>query len=81
MALAIREEGGRVREARVVLGGVAPKPWRSEPVEKAITGKRIDAGRAKRAGEAAVKDAEPLDYNEYKIPLLQGLVEESLLAI
>ena len=60
---------------------MAPKPWRSEPVEKEITGKRLDAGRARRAGEAAVKEAEPLDYNEYKIPLLQGLVEESLLAI
>lgn len=81
VALAVREEGNRVREARVVFGGVAPKPWRSEPVEKEITGKRIDAGRARRAGEAAVKEAEPLDYNEYKIPLLQGLVEESLLAI
>jgi xanthine dehydrogenase YagS FAD-binding subunit len=81
VALAVRKEGNRVREARVVFGGVAPKPWRSEPVEKEITNRRLDEGRARRAGRAAVKEAEPLDYNEYKIPLLQGLVEESLLAI
>jgi xanthine dehydrogenase YagS FAD-binding subunit len=81
VALAIRSEGGRAREARIVLGGVAPIPWRSETAEEALSGKRIDEGRARRVGEAAVHNAEPLDYNGYKIPLVKGLVEEALLAI
>jgi xanthine dehydrogenase YagS FAD-binding subunit len=81
VALALRSEGGRVREANIVLGGVAPKPWRSKPAEEALIGKRIDEGRARRVGEAAIEDAEPLDYNAYKIPLVKGVVEEALLAI
>jgi xanthine dehydrogenase YagS FAD-binding subunit len=81
VALALRSEGGRVREANIVLGGVAPKPWRSKPAEEALVGKRIDEGRARRVGDAAIKDAEPLDYNAYKIPLVKGVVEEALLAI
>jgi xanthine dehydrogenase YagS FAD-binding subunit len=81
VALAIRSEGGRAREARIVLGGVAPKPWRSTTAEEALAGRRIDEGRARRVGEAAVQNAEPLDYNGYKIPLVKGLVEEALLAI
>jgi xanthine dehydrogenase YagS FAD-binding subunit len=80
VALALRVEGGRVREGKVVLGGVAPKPWRSTPVEEAITGKRLDAGRARRAGEAAIKDAEVLDHNGYKVPLVKALMEQALLA-
>lgn len=81
VALALRSSGGRVREARVVLGGVAPKPWRSTPVEETLAGKRIDERTAGRAGEAAVAGAEPLDHNAYKIPLVRGMVEESLLAM
>jgi xanthine dehydrogenase YagS FAD-binding subunit len=81
VALALHLEGGRVREGKVVLGGVAPTPWRSEAVEKAIDGKRLDAGRARRAGEAAVEDAEVLDHNGYKVPLVKALVEQALLAI
>jgi xanthine dehydrogenase YagS FAD-binding subunit len=78
VALALRSEGGRVREARIVLGGVAPIPWRSKTAEEALTGRRIDEGRARRVGEAAVKNAEALDYNGYKIPLVKGVVEEAL---
>lgn len=81
VALAIRSEGGRAREARIVLGGVAPIPWRSKTAEEALTGRRIDGGRARRVGEAAVENAEPLDHNAYKIPLVKGAVEEALLAL
>ncbi len=81
VALAIREEGGvRPRSSR--------RLWRRSSQTLAIGARREGnhrqenrRGRARRAAEAAVKEAEPLDYNEYKIPLLQGLVEESLLAI
>jgi xanthine dehydrogenase YagS FAD-binding subunit len=81
VALAIRSEGGRVREARIVLGGVAPIPWRSKTAEEALTGNRIDEGSARRVAEAAVRNAEPLDHNGYKIPLVKGILEESLLAL
>ena len=72
---------GRVEKARVVLSGAAPVPWRSGAAEKILTGKRLDADTAAQAAEAAVKNAEPLEQNGYKIPLFRGVVEEELMAI
>jgi len=81
VALSVRRDGGRVGDARVVLGGVAPAPWRSKGTEDAIRGKRIDAAVAARAAEAATRGATPLGQNGYKLALLRGAVEESLLAL
>lgn len=81
VALALRMSGKRVEEARVVLGGVAPKPWRSPAAEAALVGKQLDAVTTRAAAQAAVADAEPLEQNGYKVLLVKGIVEESLLAI
>ncbi len=81
VALALKFNGDRVEKARVVLSGAAPIPWRSKEVEEAVTGKRLDADTIARAAEAAVKNAEPLDQNGYKIPLFRGVLEEELAAI
>lgn len=81
VALAIRFSGDRAKEARVVLSGAAPIPWRSQEVEEAITGKKLNANTASKAADAAVKNARPLKYNSYKIPLFRGLIVEELMAI
>jgi len=81
VALALQVKEGRVEKARVVLSGAAPVPWRSGEAEKILTGKRLDADTAAQAAEAAVKNAEPLEQNGYKIPLFRGVVEEELMAI
>jgi xanthine dehydrogenase YagS FAD-binding subunit len=73
--------GGKVAAARIVLGGVAPKPWRSEEAEKALVGKALDAGAIAQAAAAAVKDASPLPQNEYKVPLVRGILEETLASL
>ncbi|HUL75668.1 MAG TPA: xanthine dehydrogenase family protein subunit M [Vicinamibacteria bacterium] len=80
-AFALRLAGDVVREARVAFAGVAPVPWRAKAVEAALTGHRLDAATIVRAAAAAVKGAEPLARNGYKVPLLRGLVEERLAAI
>jgi xanthine dehydrogenase YagS FAD-binding subunit len=77
-AFALRVVEGVVRDARVVLSGVAPVPWRSKPVEDALTGHRLDPATISRAAAAAVAAAEPLGDNGYKVPLLSGLVQERL---
>jgi len=79
VALALKFEGNVVEQARVVLSGAAPVPWRSRDVEQIITGKRLDEETARRAAEAAVKEAQPLKGNGYKIPLFRGVIEEELL--
>ena len=81
IALALLMKGTTVARARVVFSGVAPVPWRSEPVEQAITGKALTADVVEAAAEAGVKGAEPLEKNGYKVPLLKGIITESLLAL
>jgi xanthine dehydrogenase YagS FAD-binding subunit len=81
IALALAFDGGTVREARAVLTGAAPVPWRSEPIEQAVRGQRLTEAVATRAGEAAMADAQPLEKNAYKLPLFRALVREQLLAL
>jgi xanthine dehydrogenase YagS FAD-binding subunit len=81
VALALVFKGDQVQKARVFLSGVAPVPWRSREVEEVVTGKRLDEATVRKAAEAAVQKAKPLEQNAYKIPLLRGLIEEQLLAI
>ena len=81
VALALRFEGGRVADARVVWGGAAPVPWRSRAVEAVIVGEALTPQVAARAAEAALGRARPLRKNGYKIPLFKGMIEEELLAI
>ena len=82
VALAVRLDAARrVADARVVLGGVAPVPWRSAAAEAAIRGKPLAAATAAAAARAAVRGAEPLEQNGYKVALVEAIVEESLLAL
>jgi xanthine dehydrogenase YagS FAD-binding subunit len=80
-AVVVTLAGGKVTAARIVLSGVAPKPWRSEEAEKALVGKSLDAGTVAQAAAAAVKDAAPLAHNEYKVPLVRGILEETLTSL
>jgi xanthine dehydrogenase YagS FAD-binding subunit len=80
-AIVLAMAEGTVRTASVVLSGVAPIPWRSAEAEKALTGKSLDAAIAAAAAAAAVKDASPLADNGYKVPLVRGILEETLTAL
>jgi xanthine dehydrogenase YagS FAD-binding subunit len=81
VALALQVKEGRVEKARMVLSGAAPVPWRSGEAEKVLTGRLLDADTASKAAEAAVKSAEPLEQNGYKVSLFRGVIEEELVAI
>jgi xanthine dehydrogenase YagS FAD-binding subunit len=81
LALALRREGGRVARARLVLSGVAPIPWRARDAEAWLAGRPLGTGTAEAAGELAARGAEPLEQNAYKIDLVRGLVEGTLLTL
>jgi len=68
-AVALEMEGDRVRTARVSLGGVATKPWRSHAAEAALAGVTLTEQTALAAGHAAFADARPLPGNGFKIEL------------
>jgi xanthine dehydrogenase YagS FAD-binding subunit len=78
--VALTSRNGVVQSARVVLGGVAPIPWRSAEAEELVKGKRLTPEVAQAAAIAALKPAKPLDDNEYKVPLAQTIVRRALLA-
>jgi xanthine dehydrogenase YagS FAD-binding subunit len=81
VALALKLKEDRVEKARVVLSGAAPIPWRSKEAEQTLTGNPLNTDTITRAVNAALKNAEPLEKNSYKIPLFQGILEEELRAI
>jgi xanthine dehydrogenase YagS FAD-binding subunit len=68
-----------VKDARIVIYGVAPIPWRSATAERAIAGKRLTPETAAEAGEAAIAGAEPLSMNAYKVPLTRTVVKRALI--
>jgi xanthine dehydrogenase YagS FAD-binding subunit len=81
VALALKFQEDVVEEARIVLSGAAPIPWRSREMEEFIISKKIDRETAARAAERAVKEAQPLKKNGYKVTLFRGMIEEELLKI
>ncbi len=81
VAIAGRVVGGQWKDVRVVLGGVAPKPWRSKEAEAALEGKRAEESAARAAGEAAVKPAKPMRDNGYKTEMVKTLVRRAAMAL
>lgn len=78
-SVAIRFDGDRVQSARVVMGQVAPVPWRSREAEQALTGKVVTEDVAQAAGNAAVDGAKDLGHNGYKIQLARVVVKRAVL--
>ena len=70
---------GIVREARIVLGHVAPTPWLSLEGAAAITGRPVNEETASAAGAAAIVSASPLSNNDYKVQLAQVAVKRAIL--
>ncbi len=71
--------GNTIRSARVVLGAVAPVPWRSRPAEEALAGKPLNEQTAALAGEAAVSDAKPMSGNAYKVQIAKTAVKRAIM--
>ena len=80
-ALALVLDGGTVTRARIVLAGVAPVPWRSRAAEAELEGKALDGDAARRAAEAALADAAPLEHNAAKVDMARGVLETELLKL
>ncbi|MEQ1573066.1 MAG: xanthine dehydrogenase family protein subunit M [Vicinamibacterales bacterium] len=81
VAAMVTLKDGVVQDARIVLGGVAPVPYRAVKAEAALKGKTLDEASATAAGLAAVDGARPLSKNAYKIPLTQAVVKRALLSL
>ena len=77
-AVALDLDGGRIRSARVALGGVGTKPWRSAEAERALTGQKAEEGTYRAAAEAALQGARPQKDNGFKIELAKRTLARAL---
>ncbi len=71
--------GNTVQSARVVMGAVAPIPWRAPAAEQALAGKTVTEETAAVAAEAALQGARPLRENAYKIEVAKTAVKRAIL--
>jgi len=69
------------RAARIVLGGVAPIPWRVPDAERLLVGQKVTKDLASKVAEAALKGATPLAKNAYKVPLAKSIVARTVLGL
>jgi xanthine dehydrogenase YagS FAD-binding subunit len=77
-AACLRIEAGKIRDARLALGGVAAKPWRAHAAEKILMGSSADAAHFRRAAESALTDAKPSGDNLFKIELAKRIIVRTL---
>lgn len=78
-AVALQTSGGKVLASRIVLGGVAPIPWRVEKAESLLKGKSADTSTLHAVADAALLGALPLAHNGYKVPLTKTLVRRAII--
>jgi xanthine dehydrogenase YagS FAD-binding subunit len=78
VAATVRLEGHHIADARLVLAGVSPIPWRAPAAERALCGAEASAELFARAAEAALAGAEPLRHNAYKVSLTKNLIRRAL---
>ena len=77
-AVVVSLTNGKIRHARVALGGVGTKPWRSLEAEHILLGRSADAPTFRLAAEAALKDAHPQSENAYKVELSKRCLVRAL---
>jgi xanthine dehydrogenase YagS FAD-binding subunit len=73
-AVVLEMDGGRIRQARVAVGGVGTKPWRVPRVEAALTGANLDPAALRPAAALAAEGAQGRGHNDFKIELMQRAI-------
>lgn len=78
-SVALSMNGQAIRGARVVMGGVAPVPWRSSAAEAVLAGKQMSEQVAMAAADAAVTGAKPMTQNGYKVQIARTAVKRAIM--
>jgi xanthine dehydrogenase YagS FAD-binding subunit len=80
-AVGLDVQGGTIRAARVALGGVGTKPWRSPEAEKALVGQPATEATFRAAAAAAMRGAQPRKENAFKVELAQNTLVQALMKV
>lgn len=78
-SVVLNPNGNHIESASIVMGHVAPVPWRSTAAAQFLAGKSINEEVAQKAGEMAVSEAKALSRNGYKIQLAKVAVKRAIL--
>ena len=78
IAAAVKMEGNVIQDIRMACGGVECVPRRMSVVEEIVKGSTNDAATVDLAGKSASRGATPLNYNHFKIPLMENLVKRAI---
>ena len=78
VASSVVVSGGVIERIRLAVNGVAPRPRRLTEVERAVVGNPVNERTEELAGRLAVRDAEPLRPNDYKVALMKNLVKRAI---
>jgi len=81
VAISMKTSGLTCNDVRIILGGAAPKPWRSINAENALKGKIISENIAESAAKTAVADAQPLKDNRYKVKLFENMIKKAIIDV
>ena len=73
--------GKTFNNIKIVLGGVAPAPWRAQAAEKMIKGKTVTEDLIRQAAKETLKDAKPLEENAYKKELVETILARAVLSL
>jgi xanthine dehydrogenase YagS FAD-binding subunit len=71
-------DGGRIKDSRLALGGVAAKPWRAREAEALLSGARTEPIAFRHAADAALAGAKPSGDNAFKIELAKRIIVRAL---
>jgi len=77
-AVVLKLNGNKIEYARIALGGVGTRPWRSLDAERALKGNSVTAAIFRRAAEEALKDARPASENGFKVELAKRCIVRAL---
>ncbi|MDE3068625.1 MAG: FAD binding domain-containing protein [Verrucomicrobiota bacterium] len=80
-AVAAQVSGGRLRRPRVALGCISPVPYQVEAANDFLDGKTLDEATVSKAADLVLANAQPLEFNGYKVPLAHALIRRALLKL
>ncbi|MEM9817682.1 MAG: xanthine dehydrogenase family protein subunit M [Cyanobacteria bacterium P01_D01_bin.6] len=78
VAAAVELSGDQIRNARIALGGVAPKPWRASEAEAFLQGRAANQSTFEQAADMALQDVQPLSHNGFKVDLSRRAIRRAL---
>ena len=81
VAAVLEKSGAQIQSGAIALGGVAPKPWFEHDVSTKLSGINLTGENAATLTSQILTEAEPLDQNEYKLPLVRNLTRQLLLKL